>query len=60
MRISDAIRQMRQRRTPMVLCNGLFEMKLREWYGAEDEQDFEVKTLDDYLNERDGRRETRF
>ena len=60
MRISVAIRHMRQRRTSMVLCNGLFERRLREWYGGDDEQDFEVRTLDDYLAERDGRRETRF
>jgi protein-tyrosine phosphatase len=60
MRISDAIRLLRDRRTPMVLCNGLFERRLREWYGAEDEQDFEARTLDDYLTERDGRRESRF
>jgi hypothetical protein len=60
MRISDAIRQMRHRRNAMVLCNGLFERRLREWYGGEDEQDFEMKTLDDYLTERDGRRESNY
>ena len=60
MRISDAIRHMRERRTPMVLCNGLFERRLREWYGGEDEQEFEVRSLDDYLTGRHGRSENRF
>lgn len=60
MRISEAIDTMRQRRNPMVLCNALFERRLREWYGDEDEQDFEVRSLEDYLDGRDGRRESRY
>ncbi|MEQ1505686.1 MAG: dual specificity protein phosphatase family protein [Myxococcota bacterium] len=41
MRISDAIASLRERRSPMVLCNSLFERRLREWYGGEDEQEME-------------------
>lgn len=41
MRISDAIDHLRNTRSPLVLCNPLFERKLREWYGTEDEQAFE-------------------
>lgn len=56
MRISEAISQLRTRRTPMVLCNNVFEEHLRGWYGDEDEQDFEPFALQDYLVERLGRR----
>jgi hypothetical protein len=38
LRISDAIAQLRQRRSPLVLCNPVFDRKLREWYGEQDEQ----------------------
>jgi Dual specificity phosphatase, catalytic domain len=38
LRISEAIRTMRRRRSMLVLCNPTFERKLREWYGDEDEQ----------------------
>jgi hypothetical protein len=41
MRISHAIEHMRRVRSPLVLCNPLFERRLREWYGGADEQDFE-------------------
>lgn len=56
LRISDAIAQLRERRTGMVLCNSLFERTLRRWYGEADEQDFETLSIDDYLVERRGRR----
>lgn len=56
LRISDAIRTLRQRRTQMVLCNSLFERTLRQWYGDEDEQDFDVVSIEAYLSERSGRR----
>jgi protein-tyrosine phosphatase len=39
-RISDAIALLRERRSPMVLCNAAFEERLRAWYGGPDEQDF--------------------
>lgn len=55
-RISDAIRSMRQRRTPMVLCNSLFEGMLREWYGEDDEKAFEIVSFDEWAAERNGRR----
>lgn len=38
LRIGDAIASLRERRSPMVLCNPLFEARLREWYGGSDEQ----------------------
>lgn len=41
LRISEAIRTLRERRTPLVLCNATFERRLRQWYGGPDEQDFE-------------------
>lgn len=51
MRIGDAIALLRRRRSPMVLCNNVFERMLREWYGSQDEQDFRSFTLDSYLSE---------
>ena len=59
LRISDAIRLLRDRRRPMVLCNSLFEARLREWYGADDEQGFEPLALETWLAEHQGRRELR-
>lgn len=41
LRISDAISHLRRVRSPLVLCNPLFERRLREWYGGQDEQTFE-------------------
>lgn len=55
-RISDAISHLRASRSPMVLCNSLFEETLRQWYGTADEQDFEPFSLDRYLAEREGSR----
>ena len=52
--ISDAITLIRNQRSPMALCNGLFEATLRKWYGRPDEQDFSPFTLDDYLRGRVG------
>lgn len=56
LRISAAIRHLRERRSPMVLCNAYFEGVLREWYGGEDEQAFEPVSIDLWLHEREGRR----
>lgn len=39
--IGTAIRHLRTTRSRMVLCNPLFERRLREWYGTPDEQDCE-------------------
>lgn len=36
--ISAAIRTLREKRSPLVLCNPVFERRLREWYGTEEEQ----------------------
>ena len=55
MRISVAIRTLRERRSEMVLCNHLFEGLLREWYGGPDEQEFQRFNLSTYLKEREGR-----
>ena len=55
MRISEAIVTLRQQRSPMVLCNSLFERRLREWYGGEDEQEFRPFDVETYLRERLGR-----
>lgn len=49
--ISDAITQLREARSPMVLCNNVFERVLRTWYGGDDEQAFEPFSFDDYLSE---------
>ena len=56
MRISDAINHMRSARHPMVLCNATFERSLRDWYGDEDEQDFEAFDMQTWLEERQGQR----
>jgi protein-tyrosine phosphatase len=56
LRISDAITELRERRTGMVLCNQLFERTLREWYGAPHEQAFEPTAIEMYLRERLGKR----
>lgn len=56
LRISDAITRMRAERSPMVLCNSLFEQTLRRWYGGPDEQAFEAFSLEKYLVERHGSR----
>jgi hypothetical protein len=55
LRISDAIAQLRNRRSAMVLCNTLFEKTLRTWYGGPDEQEFKEFNIEDYLRERVGR-----
>ena len=57
MRISDAISTMRERRSPLVLCNALFEATLRKWYGDDDEQEFVPVDIDKWLRERTGGRE---
>jgi hypothetical protein len=57
LRISDAIRSLRDRRTPLVLCNSHFEGLLRGWYGDADEQQFDVVDIDAYLRERQGLRD---
>lgn len=54
LRISQAIATMRARRNPMVLCNSLFEKRLRSWYGTAEEQHFEPFDLETYLRERWG------
>jgi hypothetical protein len=43
-RISDAIDTMRTRRSPLVLCNPVFEQRLRDWYGDPDERALPVVT----------------
>lgn len=53
--IGEAITQLRMKRSPMVLCNPVFEKALRTWYGRPDEQDFEPVRLDVWLRERNGR-----
>lgn len=55
MRISDAIDYLRERRSPMVLCNSSFERLLRTWYGTAEEQDFQSVPLDQWLRHREGR-----
>lgn len=49
MRIGDAIASLRSKRSPMVLCNTLFEARLREWYGDDDEQECVVISLEGRL-----------
>lgn len=56
MRISAAIAHLRDARSPMVLCNSLFEGTLRQWYGGPDEQAFEPFSVERYLAETAGRR----
>jgi hypothetical protein len=50
LRISEAIAELRRARSPMVLCNRLFEETLRHWYGDEDEHAFEPVPLDEWLS----------
>ena len=57
MRISSAIALMRQRRSPLVLCNAVFERTLRSWYGGDDEQEFTSIDLDAWLVARTAGRE---
>jgi len=38
LRISEAIDQLRAKRSPLVLCNPVFERRLRMWYGDADEK----------------------
>ncbi len=54
MRVSEAIGLLRTRRSPVVLCNSLFEETLRRWYGDETEQGFEPVDIDRWLVERTG------
>jgi hypothetical protein len=49
MKISAAIRLLRRRRSPLVLCNSLFEQTLRRWYGGPEEQHFEPFSVEAYL-----------
>lgn len=49
LRISNAIQLLRRRRSPLVLCNSLFERTLRQWYGGPDEQHFEPFSVEAYL-----------
>ncbi len=55
-RISDAIEHIRARRSPLCLCNSLFEETLRGWYGDDDEQDFVPVDMNAWLTERTGGR----
>lgn len=57
MRISDAILHLRAERSPLVLCNALFEQTLRQWYGDADEQAFEPVDVQAWLSARTGGRE---
>jgi protein-tyrosine phosphatase len=54
--ISQAIENLRRRRSGMVLCNSLFERLLREWYGSRQEQEFEPFSFDTWKKEKGGRR----
>jgi hypothetical protein len=42
--IGTAITHLRETRSRMVLCNPLFERRLREWYGGPEEQAFDPVT----------------
>lgn len=55
-RIGDAIVGLRERRSDLVLCNHVFEGLLRQWYGEEDEQEFQRVGVATWLRERNGRR----
>ena len=57
LRIGEAVATMRARRSPMVLCNSLFEGQLRNWYGRPEEKGFEPFNMDRYLSERTGSRD---
>ncbi len=52
LRIGEAVATMRARRSPMVLCNSLFEGNLRGWYGTQEERGFEPFDMEQYLRER--------
>lgn len=54
--ISQAIANLRKRRSGMVLCNALFEKMLRDWYGTEAEQAFTPFSLETWRRERTGAR----
>jgi protein-tyrosine phosphatase len=54
--ISQAIENLRLRRSGMVLCNSLFERTLRAWYGTASEQEFQPFSLEMWLRERQGAR----
>ena len=56
-RISEAIEQIRARRSPLCLCNALFEKTLRVWYGEKNEQDFVPVDMNAWLTERTGGRD---
>ena len=53
--ISQAIDNLRRRRSGMVLCNSLFERLLREWYGTRQEQEFEPFSFETWKKEKHGR-----
>ena len=53
-RISESIALLRSQRSPVVLCNTLFERTLREWYGGPDEQAFTPFSIEAYLAGRTG------
>jgi hypothetical protein len=57
-RISAAIATLRENRSPMVLCNALFEATLRAWYGGPEEQHFEPVSFERWVRERMGGRLT--
>ena len=52
LRISSAIDRLRTCRSPLVLCNTLFEETLRTWYGDADEQDFSRTRFAEVLKQR--------
>lgn len=58
LRISAAIERLREKRSPMVLCNSLFEATLRQWYGGADEQHFEPISFERWVRARLGGRTT--
>lgn len=53
-KISDAIDLLREKRSPLVLCNSHFEGMLRQWYGTKEEQNFESASEDAYYKHRRG------
>lgn len=55
LRISEAIRTIRERRSPTCLCNAVFERVLREWYGGPDEQDFDPVSFERWAIEHLGK-----
>lgn len=54
--ISQAIDNLRRRRSGLVLCNNVFERTLREWYGGPHEQAFEPVGEEVWAREHTGRR----